>query len=107
MGARGAMNEARDHGLELEAPVVSPGEPAEVSLGVIGAELAAPQDSVSSVAITDRTPEDVVGRIVGRLNNPSNGYRVSRIDKMQRGRDAAKLAFIGQMDARAQRSREA
>ena len=66
-----------------------------------------PQQSVSSVVITDRTPEDVVDRIVARLNNPSNGYRVSRIDKMQRGRDVATLAFIGQMDARARRSREA
>ena len=71
------------------------------------AVITVPQQSVSSVAITDRTPEDIVGRIVGRLNNPSNGYRVSRIDKMQRGRDAAKLAFIGQMDTRARCSREA
>ena len=65
------------------------------------------QQSVSSVVITDRTPENVVDRIVGRLNDPSNGYRVSRIDKMQRGRDVATLAFIGQMDVRARRSREA
>ena len=66
-----------------------------------------PQQSVSSVVVTDRTPEDVVDRIVGRLNDSSNGYRVSRIDKMQRGRDVATLAFIGQMDVRARRSREA
>ena len=65
-----------------------------------------PQQSVSSVVITDRTPEDVVDRIVGRLNDSSNGYRVSRIDKMQRG-SGATLAFIGQIDARARRSREA
>ena len=66
-----------------------------------------PQQSVSSVIITDRTPEDVVNRIVGRLNDPSNGYRVSRIDKMQRGRDVATLALIGQMDVRARRGRKA
>ena len=71
------------------------------------AVITVPQHSVSSVAITDRTPEEVVDRIVGRLNDPSNGYRVSGIDKMQRGRDAATLAFIGQMDARAWRRREA
>ena len=71
------------------------------------AVITVPQQSVSSVVITDRTPEDVVDRIVGRLNDSSNGYRVSRIDKMQRGRDVATLAFIGQMDARARRGREA
>ena len=71
------------------------------------AVITVPQQSVSSVAITDRTPEDVVDRIVERLNAPSNGYRVARIDKMQRGRDAATLAFIGQMDAGARRSRKA
>ena len=71
------------------------------------AVITVPQQSVSSVVITDRTPEDVVDRIVGRLREPSNGYRVSRIDKMQRGRDVATLAFIGQMDVGARRSREA
>jgi len=71
------------------------------------AVITVPQQSVSSVVITDRTPEDVVDRIFERLNDPSNGYRVSRIDKMQRGRDVATLAFIGQMDTRARRSREA
>ena len=49
------------------------------------AVITVPQQSVSSVMITDRTPEDVVDRIVGRLNDSSNGYRVSRINKMQRG----------------------
>ena len=71
------------------------------------AVITVPQQSVSSVMITDRTPEGVVDRIVGRLNDSSNGYRVSRINKMQRGRDVATLAFIGQMDARARRSRKA
>ena len=36
----GAVNEARDHGVELVAPVVSPGEVGEVALGMIRAELA-------------------------------------------------------------------
>ena len=47
------------------------------------AVISVPQQSVSAVVITDRTPEDVVDRIVGRLNDSSCGYRVSRIDKMQ------------------------
>ena len=63
-----------------------------------------PQESVSSILITDRTSQDTVDIIVRRLNNPSNKYRISRIDKMQRGHDAKTLAFIGQMSARAQRS---
>ena len=62
--------------------------------------ITAPQESVSSIRITDRTPQDTVDIIVRRLNNPSNDYRISRIDKMQRGRDAATLAFIGQMRTR-------
>ena len=69
--------------------------------------ISVPQQSVSSVVITNRTPEDVVDRIVGRLRDPSNGYRVSRIDKMQRGHDVATLALIGQIDVRAPRGREA
>ena len=40
LGSVGAVNEARDHGVELVAPVVSPGEAGEVALGMIGAELA-------------------------------------------------------------------
>lgn len=71
------------------------------------AVITVPQQSVSSVVITDRTPEDVVDRIVGRLNDPSNGYRLSRIDKMQRGHDVATLAFIGQVDVRARRGSKA
>ena len=71
------------------------------------AVITVPQQSVSSVVITDRTPENVVDRIVGRLNDSANGYRVSRIGKMQRGRDVATLAFIGQIDTRARRSTEA
>ena len=63
-----------------------------------------PQQSVSSILVTDRTSEDTVDIIVRRLNNPSNDYRISRINKMQRGRDATTLAFIGQIRARAQRS---
>ena len=63
-----------------------------------------PQESVSAILITDRTPQDTVDIIVRRLNNPSNDYRISWIDKMQRGHDATTLAFIGQMKTRAQRS---
>ena len=68
------------------------------------AVITVPQESVSSICITDRTPQDIVDIIVRRLNNPSNDYRISRIDKMQRGRDATTLSFIGQMKTRAQRS---
>ena len=63
-----------------------------------------PQESVSSILITDRTSQETVDIIVRRLNNPSNDYRIWRINKMQRGRDATTLAFIGQMKTRAQRS---
>ena len=68
------------------------------------AVIVVPQESVSSILITDRTAQDTVDVIVRRLNNPSNDYRIWRIDKMQRGRDATTLAFIGQMKTRAQRS---
>ena len=68
------------------------------------AVITVPQESVSSVIITDRTSQDTVDIIVRRLNNPSNHYRIWRIDKMQRGRDATTLAFIGQMQTRTQRS---
>ena len=63
-----------------------------------------PQESVSSIRITDRTSQDTVDIIGRRLNNPSNDYRIWWIDKMQRGRDATTLASIGQVKTRAQRS---
>ena len=63
--------------------------------------IAIPQESVSSILITDRTSQDTVDIIVRRLNNPSNDYRIRRIDKMQRGHDTKTLAFIGQMRTRA------
>ena len=45
------MDETRDHGFELIAPVVAPGETGEVAPGVIGAELAiGPGDRVLDVA---------------------------------------------------------
>jgi len=61
-----------------------------------------PQVSVSSIIVTDRTSEDTVATIFRRLNNPFNDYRISWIDKMQRGRDATTLAFIGQIKTHAQ-----
>ena len=43
--------ETRDHGFELIAPVVAPGETGEVAPGVIGAELAiGPGDRALAVA---------------------------------------------------------
>lgn len=63
-----------------------------------------PQESVSSVLITDRTPQDTVDAITLRLNNPSNGYRIWWIDKLQRGHDATTLASVGQIKTRAQPS---
>ena len=63
-----------------------------------------PQESVSSILVTDRTPQDIVDIIVQRLNNPLNRYPIWWIDRMQRGNDATTLAFIGQMKTRAQRS---
>ena len=70
------------------------------------AVITVPQESVSAIHITDRTAQDTVDIIVQRLNNLSNNYRIRRLNKMQRGRDAAKLAFIGQIRTRAQRSIE-
>ena len=60
-----------------------------------------PQESVSSVLITDRTSQDTVDTIVRRLNNPLNNYRIGSIDRMQSGRDPDTLAFVGQMKTRA------
>ena len=68
------------------------------------AVITVPQESVSSVIITERTSQDTVDIIVRRLNNPSNRYRIWKIDKMQRGRDATTLASNGQMQTCAQRS---
>ena len=68
------------------------------------AVITVPQESVSSVIITERTSQDTLDIIVRRLNNPSNRYRIWKIDKMQRGHDATTLAFTGQMDIRAQSS---
>ena len=36
----GAVDETRDHCLELIAPVVAPGEAGEIASGMVGAELA-------------------------------------------------------------------
>ena len=66
-----------------------------------------PQDSVSAILITDRTPQETVDLIVRRLNNPSNGYRIWWIDKLQRGRDVNRLASVGQIKTRAQPSYQA
>ena len=68
------------------------------------ATITVPQESVSSILITDRTSQDTVDRIVRRLNNPSNHYRICWIDKMQRGRDAATLAHVGRMKTRPHQS---
>ena len=70
------------------------------------AVITVPQESVSSILITDRTSQETVDIIVRRLNSPSNAYRMWWIDKMQRGRDATTLAFIGQMKTRLQRSKQ-
>ena len=59
-----------------------------------------PQESVSSVLVTDRTPPDTVEAIVRRLSNPSNDYRIVSIKRMQRGSDPDTLAFVGQIKAR-------
>ena len=64
------------------------------------AVITVPQESVSSIYITDRTSPDTVNIIVRRLNNPSNNYRIRQINKLQRGSDATTLSFIGQMSTR-------
>ena len=42
LGSCGAMDETRDHCLELIAPAVAPGEAGEIASGMVGAELARP-----------------------------------------------------------------
>ena len=64
------------------------------------AVITVPQKSVSSILITDRTSEDTVDIIIQRLNNSSNDYRLSWIDKLRRGQDANNLSFTGQMKTR-------
>lgn len=59
-----------------------------------------PQKSVSSIYITHRTSQDVVDIISQRLNNPLNGYRISRIGKLQKGRDTSTLSHAGQTKIR-------
>ena len=58
------------------------------------------QESVSSIYITHRTSQDVVDTIARRLNNPSNSYRISRINKLQKGRDTSTLSSVGQIETR-------
>ena len=53
MGTGGATDEARDYGLEFEAPVALPCEAGEVSFGEIGAELAVGA-GVRGLDITER-----------------------------------------------------
>ena len=65
------------------------------------AVITVPQDSVTSILVTDRTPQKIVDVIVGRLNNPSNDYRIWWIEKLRKGRDAKTLAHVGQMKTRA------
>lgn len=70
------------------------------------AVITVPQESVSSILVTDRTSDEIVAIIVRRLNNPSNNYPIWWIDRMQRGHDATTLAFIGQMKTRSQASKK-
>ena len=61
------MDETRDHGFELIAPVVAPGETGEVAPGVIGAELAiGPGDRALDVA--ERRVHPFERRHAGRLS---------------------------------------
>ena len=59
-----------------------------------------PQESVSSIYITHRTSQEIVDTIAGRLNNPSNGYRISWIGKLQKGHNTSTLASAGQIKTR-------
>ena len=60
------MNEARDHGVELVAPVVSPGEAGEVALGMIGAELAVGSGD-RALDVAERRVDPFEGRHAGGL----------------------------------------
>lgn len=59
-----------------------------------------PRESVSSIYVTHRTSQDVVDSIKRRLNNPANGYRISNISRMQKGRDTSTLAHGEQIKTR-------
>ncbi len=65
------------------------------------ATVTCPQESVSSIYVTHRTSQDILDTITQRLNNPSNGYRIWWINKLQKGnRNASKLAGAGQIKTR-------
>ena len=66
LGSCGAVNEARDHGVELVAPVVSPGEAGEVALGMIGAELAVGSGD-RALDVAERRVDPFEGRHAGGL----------------------------------------
>ena len=72
--------------------------PSEKDIAII----AVPQESVSSVLVTDRTPKEIVDVLIQRLSNPENDYRISLIGQMRRGHGDSTLAFIGQIEAHAQ-----
>ena len=61
------------------------------------AVITVPQESVSSIYITDRTKVETIDTIRQRLKNPSNRYRISWIDKLQGGHDANTLSHNGQI----------
>ena len=66
LGSCGAVNEARDHGVELVAPVVSPGEAGEVALGMIGAEFAVGSGD-RALDVAERRVDPFEGRHAGGL----------------------------------------
>ena len=66
LGASGAMQEARDRGLELVASVVAPSEAGEIAFGVIGSELAIGSGD-RALDVSERSVDPLEGRHAGCL----------------------------------------
>ena len=56
-----------------------------------------PQESVSTIYITDRTRVETINIIRQRLKNPSNRYQLRSINRLQGGNDANTLSHNGQI----------
>ena len=88
LGSCGAMDEARDHGLELIAPVVAPGEASKVALGMIRTDLAVgPGDRALDIAERRIDPFEG-GRADGKCLRRTAGAPSSRWCAVPRWRGA-------------------
>ena len=82
------MNEARDHGVELVAPVVSPGEAGEVALGMIGAELGVGSGD-RALDVAERRVDPFEGRHAGGLPPGAGADRGDGFRRPRRARSSS------------------